>query len=207
MRFAGGIAVLAVLGVLAGLAGATPIVTQVEPAASLALAEITVRDMGTHIELDLYKHFYSSQMMGSPLVLQVVLTQADAGKDIWLVNGAGGERVENATGVNWTDFHFVLANVAAGWPQPLPQFADARFVTGQVSSDVFGVPALMTNTQIDFLGGPLVSGSFATFSGIRISHNGAVDGTFYLKEIPTPEPASLGLMLLGGLAMLRRRSR
>jgi len=197
------------LGVAALAAPAEALVIkQIEPHSSLASSVININDLGGRIEVDLTKDFTDPSMVGSPLILEFTLEASDAGKDIWLVHGADGEEVANNTGVDWTDFHFVLANVPAGLPAFLPQNAAAEFVDlGGVSSDVFGAPASAAADQIDFEGGPVASGGVVHFSGIHISHNDAVNGIFYLKEIPTPEPAALSLLLVGGALVVWRRTK
>ena len=54
---------------------------------------------------------------------------------------------------------------------------------------------------------PIDPGDSGTF-GLKISFTGSANGTtsFCAEQIPTPEPASLALLALGGLAMIRRRA-
>lgn len=201
-------ALFAIVFVLPGQAGAL-LIEQVEPDNSLAEASWSIDLAGDQIEVDLTKQFKSPEMMGCPLVLVFTLEAGDAGRDIWLTHDGGlgdvGEEVFNLTEVDWVDFHFVLVNVSPGFPAPLPQYAGAAFTDlGGVTSDVFGDPVSAGPTQIDFAGGPVPDQGVVHFSGIHISHNGTVGGAFYLKEIPTPEPVTL-CMLLAGAALLRRR--
>lgn len=202
-------ALLATVFVLPGQAGAV-LIEQIEPDNSLAEASWNIDLVDDHIEVDLTKQFKSPEMMGCPLVLVFTLEDGDAGKDIWLTHNGGlgdvGEEVFNLTDEDWVDFHFVLVNVSPDFPPPLPQFAGAAFTDlGGVTSDVFGDPVSAGPAQIDFAGGPVPNQGVVHFSGIHISHNGAVGGVFYLKEIPTPEPVTLWVLLAGAALLGRRR--
>jgi len=194
-----------VLVMLVGSASAL-VIKQLEPDDSWAAADWSVGLVGDHIEVDLQKEFKSPEMVGSPLVLEFTLEANDIGKDIYLVHGQDGEEVINATGVPWSDFHFVLVNL----PQVpfLPPPADAAFVDlAGVTSDVFGTPSAAGASQIDFLGGPVSAGGVVHFSGIHIAHNDTEGAVFYLKEIPTPEPGSFAVVCFGAGVLLFRRVR
>ncbi|KPK79375.1 MAG: hypothetical protein AMJ81_13350 [Phycisphaerae bacterium SM23_33] len=191
------------------------LIQQVEPDASLAEAQFQVFDRGDHIQVDLMKEFKDPFMMGSPLVLQFILEDGDAGKEIrlyHLVDMGGpaeemlGEAVLNSTGLDWLDYHVLLVNVAPNSIPQLPQFADAAFSNPSgVVADYFGSPVAATEDHLDFAGGPLPSGLGMYVDGIVITHNGVPNGVFYLKQIPTPEPAVLSLLAAGALLLTRRR--
>ena len=126
------------------------------------------------------------------------------------------EIVTNSTGVEWTDFHFDLldgldaqfnpaASAVSGGPLPIG-FSIAPFTEAEFSPNL---------KRLDIWGGVVADGQ-AWFPG-----DGPSDGQlwidvvsdpndltlFILKETPTPEPATMCLLVIGGLAMLRRRQR
>lgn len=124
------------------------------------------------------------------------------------------EIIKNSTGADWTDFHFDILNgsdavfdeaatAASGGPLPIG-FYIAPFTEAAFTPDLM---------RLDIWGGVLGDGE-TWFPG-----NGALDGqlwidvvpkqnepytVFTLKETPTPEPATLSLLVLGGLALIRR---
>ena len=194
----------ATVAAIGGSAGAVTI-KQLQPDESWADAHWTVTAFSDRIEVDLTKDFKVPNMVDSPLVLEFTLDGNDLNKDIHLVHGAGGEEVTNNTGLAWYDYHFVLVNSAAGMPSFLPQDPEARFTNlGNITSDRFSNVAADAN-QIHFTGGTVPDGNQVHFSQIRITHNGVNNGVFYLKEIPTPEPAALTLLAAGASVLLKRR--
>ena len=206
-------AVAAVMLVLAAQAPAVTI-TQVSPDTSLSDANWLVADLGDHLEVRLETILrHTDQMIADrvPLVLMFQLQAADAGKPIWLVNYASSSdpntSVDNATSLDWNEYHYVLANMDPGWPA---YYAAAAFD----SSAPLGSDALPVWTQQDlpdgqsyltFSGGWVAPGDDVNFRGIRIDHNGTDGGVFYLKQFPVPEPATLLALSLGGLVLVRRR--
>ena len=202
---------------LAAPAGAT-VITQVEPAYSEANANWTISYAGTGpVTVGLRVAYLDPAMLGSPVILQFTLDGNDllggVSRGIQLVNYDNLDdpnvTIRNSTGVAWTDFHILLVNLD---PYPFLPHADANFVNpGGVFSNVFGSPASVTYTAtsiaLDFAGGTVPSGGAVTFSNIMISDNGADGGIFYLKLIPTPEPGTLAVLGLGGVALAFRRRR
>jgi len=132
------------------------------------------------------------------------------------------EVVTNQTGRTWLDFHIELVDsgdavyrpdltLASGGPPPIG-WSIAPFTTA-----VFG----NGNTTLDIAGGPGIPSAPAPGS-TWFPGDGPADGELWiqlnvhqtqpftvwtLKERPTiPEPATLGLLSLGGMFLIRRRS-
>ena len=127
------------------------------------------------------------------------------------------EIITNSTGFDWTDFHIDLldgedvafdpaASLASGGGGPIG-WTIAPFTTAQFTTDL---------QRLDIAGGIVSDG------GLWFPGDGASDGqlwinmlvqesqpytVFTLKETPTPEPATLSLLAIGGIAMMRRRRR
>jgi hypothetical protein len=95
-------------------------------------------------------------------------------------------------------------------PPVFPEYVNVSFTNlGNVTSDRFGLPAQALAGRIDFAGATVLSGQTVHFRNIRIAlpSNAQEGDVFYLKQIPTPEPTALAVILLGGLVLLRRRGR
>lgn len=125
------------------------------------------------------------------------------------------EIITNATGVDWTDFHFDLLDKGDAWFEHGPDFF---FTTSPLDHQVFsadnksfsvdgfglgpgGTDAVVPNNSVWFPGDGPTDGNLV----IRVVSKTAEPYTvFTLKETPTPEPASVLLLALGAL-LLRRR--
>jgi hypothetical protein len=130
------------------------------------------------------------------------------------------EVVTNQTGVPWLDFHMDITDsgdaafnpaltAASGGPPPIG-FSIAPFTTAS-----FGTSASGPNTTLDIGGGVIAPGA-TWFPGAGPNGDGSLFITtnphptapftvFTLKERPTvPEPASLSVVALGALTLLRR---
>lgn len=126
------------------------------------------------------------------------------------------ETIRNQTGVTWTDFHWIVLDHNQTWfdidasgafgIQPPPEFQSQQWTA------LPGHPDRASDLSV--FGGFLVAGG-TYFPGsedsdlvIRSDLGGDLPATFTLKELPTvPEPATLALMVLGGLALLAARRR
>jgi len=126
------------------------------------------------------------------------------------------EIIGNSTGFDWTDFHFDLldgpdaafdpdATAASGGGPPIgfsiSPFTAAAFSQGDTRLDVWG--GVLGNGQYWFAGNGATDGQLWIDVVPKRSEPYAV---FTLKETPTPEPATLSLIAVCGLALLRRRS-
>jgi hypothetical protein len=129
------------------------------------------------------------------------------------------EMLTNSTGVTWTDFHIELVNLSGGAVfDPVKTAASGG--TGPIGWTVepFALAVFSSNLKkLDIWGGEVPSGT------IWWPGDGASDGqlwidlkpgpnnscSFVLVEQPTttgiPEPATLCLLALGGLALLKRK--
>jgi len=129
-------------------------------------------------------------------------TDTEEDPTVWII-----ESIKNETDFDWTDYHIdigmtkdfqiigVIAPADWTWvitaPAPdLPLPSHTNPGTGWVGS-------------VDmYAGTPVDIGSTGNF-GLVVSFVG--DVAFCTEQVPTPEPATLGLLAIGGLAMLRRR--
>lgn len=124
------------------------------------------------------------------------------------------EYIVNDTSEVWTDFHIELtgsSNPLAGFcNQCIPSGDRFETVVLSGSDGYLGLP-----TRFDFLDGLVtnIDGEDYFRPGyaygamvIIVNPEMEVGQRIFLKEYPTiPEPATLGLMLLGGLLLLRRK--
>ena len=206
-------AVMIGLAAMAAVPAYAATITQIDPADSLANADWriwSVSDSG--IQVGFRCDMLSPQMMNSPVVLQFILdgndTRPAAGPlPIHLVNydnpADSNVVIRNFTGQPWLDFHFYVLNMN----EALPMYAGAS-LTGLagVGSSPFSLLDADAS-RLNFSGGSVPNGGAASFRGLTISDNGTNGGVFYLKLVPTPEPATLGLLLAGILGLVRFRRR
>ena len=125
------------------------------------------------------------------------------------------ESVTNQTGTDWTDYHMTVGTGGNVWFDTIDSagFSMSPFTNSMFMDpgNVFGGnPSRATDLWAD---GGLVFNNSSFFPGagpgelvISVDLSGD-DVAFVLSEYPTPEPATLALLGLGGLVCLRRRSR
>ncbi len=125
------------------------------------------------------------------------------------------EIITNSTGTGWTDFHIGLVDtsggtvfnpvktLAAGGTGPIhwtiAPFLQAAFSTDLLSLDIWD--GVLPNGANWFPGSGAQDGQL----WIDLTPNPNNTASFVLVETPTPEPATLSLLALGGLALIRRR--
>jgi len=133
------------------------------------------------------------------------------------------ESITNDTGVAWTDFHWVLfkmgyasfnetaSNVYAGGP-PIPSGVFEVYPFTNYQWDSTTNP---TVHELSVWGGTVSDGSTWYPGMLSSGHlqidvdlaNAPANFVFKLKEIPTPEPATVCLIAMGGIGVLLRRRR
>lgn len=113
------------------------------------------------------------------------------------------EAVTNLTGENWTDYHMRL--ISSG-------VAEFDIASSLGFSMAPFTSTLLTLTDLDASNGTVLdNSSFFPGSGpgelVIVADLSGGPVTFTLEEYPTPEPATLAMMLVGLGVLARRRSR
>jgi len=156
-------------------------------------------------DLALVKHAYSFDCTTSTLRLHEGPVYA-MGNDWVTISGVTdsdpvfriNEDVTNDTGFTWTGYELTLP--AGG----LDTFVNDAYTT----SDKFSAVSI-SNYKITFSSGSVADGSDVTFQ-FKINVPTTGNFNFDLTQTPIPEPATMGLLLIGGAGMLfihRRRRR
>jgi len=111
------------------------------------------------------------------------------------------ERVRNNTGVDWTDFHFVMQPIDAN-PALTVDFLNVNNPTGEWTSILPG-PNVLT-----LLGNVPEGGIFSISFDLAITSEVGAYNLFALHEFPTiPEPSTLALLGCPLLGLVARRRR
>lgn len=148
----------------------------------------------TYGELSAYEHWIS----GNSVVFDMGV-EADEDPDVTIT-----KTLNNDTNFAWTDFHIDLI--------PVPGFGPIVVYPGSVGSSRFSDFVVTNNpdgsAEIDWFtdaGAGDTPVEIGQFVSLFFTFN--IPGTvaFTMIQTPTPEPASLALMLIGGLALARRR--
>jgi hypothetical protein len=128
------------------------------------------------------------------------------------------EKINNSTGLPWTDFHMQIgwdlnAETPGAWFNPDHIFSAPGTAANPFKSVEFGtkiVNGQTYNDQVNFFNGVMApSDQYYTFGGdgsyVQIDTLMAKGQYFILKEYPTiPEPATISILLLGGMFMTNR---
>jgi len=138
-------------------------------------------------------------MHGSPVTLDAGVETDGVDPNVTIT-----KNLNNDTNFDWTDFHIILT--------PQPGTGPLVVYPGSVSSDRFSDVVVNNNgdgsATIDWFSNfglgdtPVLIGESVT---LEFTFN--VPGTVWFKmhQVPTPEPSSLMMLALGGLALARRR--
>lgn len=120
------------------------------------------------------------------------------------------EDIDNDTTFAWTDYHITIGMdnstfsilqtgllVPSGWTASIIDVAPGQIPNGGGSGYVGTINYVMNPG-----GDPIAIGDPGTF-GFKISFTGSA--AFTMEQVPTPEPTTIALLGLGGLALLRKR--
>ena len=113
--------------------------------------------------------------------------------------------VTNNTSKDWTDFHFEIVNV--GWDVSQVDFivTSPYEPTSSQSPLTWSVDNVVVGSTLDlfFASDPVLAGNSASFT--VYTDNTATQNFFGVLLYPTPEPATVALLGLGALVLLRKR--
>ena len=121
------------------------------------------------------------------------------------------EDISNDTAFDWTDYHITIGMTKAftflssyimvpdGWTESFGPVLANQPLPGNISP---GTGWVGTVNYYQSAGDPVAIGDDGMF-GFKVSFTGSTN--FYTAQVPTPEPATIGLLGLGAMALLRRR--
>ncbi len=169
---------------------------------AIVMGTPTWTDEGTYYDVRVsgIQYDYPAHVLGD------FITDTEEDPIVWLV-----ETIDNNTTFAWTDYHidigmtktFDITGVIAplNWTYTITQPESGLPLPGDES------PGTGWVGYVDYYigtGDAIGIGESGDF-GLKFSFVGTV--AFCTEQIPTPEPTTIGLLGLGGLALLRKRKR
>ena len=121
-------------------------------------------------------------------------------------------QVVNAGSTDWSDWHMSIPIAGWGWSPYTGDYGGSVWGPGGLRAD-FPASDFVVDGQyltVDFTKrlDALNPGDRWMFTAcVRYSGSTKFWGEAYVNHYPTPEPATFGLLMVGGLALLRRRTR
>jgi hypothetical protein len=129
-------------------------------------------------------------------------TDTELDPKVWLI-----QTVENSADIQplvWTDYHITIGMTK---PFTLSDIVAPDDWTWLITQPVAGQPMPNGGTGyvgiIDYYGGPAINPGESGDFGFAMTFVGSI--AFCTEQIPTPEPASMSLLALGALTLIRRR--
>ncbi|MCB9852956.1 MAG: PEP-CTERM sorting domain-containing protein [Phycisphaerales bacterium] len=111
------------------------------------------------------------------------------------------KNLNNTTNFDWTDFHIdLLPNPSGGAISNVTALPNAAFGNVMVMDNMDGTYSIWWD---NFTGGSGVPIGGMTSLDFSLDITGSI--AFKMVQHPTPEPATLSLLAIGGLALIRRR--
>lgn len=166
---------------------------------AIVMTGATWQDLGGseyRLAVDAVQNWWPAHMEGD------FTTDTELDPKVWLI-----QTVENSADIEplvWTDYHIVIGMTK---PFTISDISGPDDWTWVLTPPVGGQPMPNGGTGyvgiIDYYAGtPILPGQSGDF-GFAMTFVGSI--AFCTEQIPTPEPGSMALLVLGSLAMLRRR--
>lgn len=161
--------------------------------------------------IEISKDFYDGPGIGG-VFPAVLIDFVQVGDDANTVTSIviEDETVTNSTGVDWTDFHWQVLDSGQAWfnvsessPFSVNPFTNKTFtgVSGNTATGLNADGGVVLDGTSFFPGGAAGDGHLV----IDVDLGNTNPVSFLFKQFPTPEPATLALLAMGGLAVIRRR--
>jgi hypothetical protein len=169
----------------------------------------------SYVIIEVIKTFWTGPESGqfNPNLIQFTqrLDSAHTVPSIWITS----EAITNLTGADWTGYHWEVDGAAAAFNKDQTDasvLSIGPFVNQTWGPSPVGQPSHAMTLDVD--GGTIADGDtyFPGSAHGRLYVDvdlGTSPVSFTLKQYPTPEPCSMGLLLLGAVGMLagRRKGR